>query len=99
MGYISTVANRFPHTNHQTPSRAEFRLLRLTTFIGFLEKHIAADEEALLPVEELTKAAVDEQLEEPRIHQINKVIADSRIPYPQATVAEIEYPEGREINA
>lgn len=79
--------------------RAKFRLLRLTTFIGYLEKHIAADEEALLPVEELVKAAVDEQLQERRIRQINKAIADSQIPYPQATIAEIEYPAGRGINA
>lgn len=79
--------------------RAKFRLLRLTTFIGFLEKHIAADEEALIPVEELVKAAVDEQLQERRARQINKAIADSQIPYPQATIAEIEYPKGRAINA
>lgn len=68
----------------------EFRALRIA--------HLAVRFEELITDEaddELT--AVDDVLEQRRIHQTDKLIRAARFPIPQASVAEILYQEGRGI--
>lgn len=73
----------------------KFRALRVTHVATRLEELIADEVNDTLTPEQLFLTAVDDALEQRRAHKVEKLIRRARFTIPHATVAEIDYREGR----
>lgn len=76
----------------------KFRALRVTHVATRLEELIGDEANDDLTPEKLFLTAVDDALEARRVNKIEKLIRAAGFPIPQATVAEIDYREGRGVN-
>jgi DNA replication protein DnaC len=76
----------------------KFRALRVTHVATRLEELINDEANDDLTPEKLFLTAVDDALEARRINKIEKLIRAAGFPIPAATIAEIDYREGRGIN-
>lgn len=76
----------------------KFRALRVTHVATRLEELIGDEANDELTPEQLFLTAVDDALEARRAHKIDRLIRAAGFPIPEATVAEIDYREGRGIN-
>ncbi|WP_448710833.1 ATP-binding protein [Microbacterium profundi] len=75
----------------------KFRALRVTHVATRLEELIADEANDILTPEQLFLTAVDDALEQRRAHKIDKLIRQACFPIPDATVAELDYRDGRGI--
>lgn len=75
----------------------KFRALRVTHVATRLEELIADEVNDTLTPEQLFLTAVDDALEQRRAHKVEKLIRQAGFPIPHATVAEIDYRDGRGI--
>lgn len=75
----------------------KFRALRVTHVATRLEELIRDEANDELTPEQLFLTAVDDALELRRAHKIDKLIRQARFPIPDASVAEVDYREGRGI--
>ena len=75
----------------------KFRALRVTHVATRLEELIADEVNDTLTPEQLFLTAVDDALEQRRAHKVEKLIRQAGFPILHATVAEIDYREGRGI--
>lgn len=80
----------FTEVDHQ-----KFRALRITNVATKLEELIADEANDELTPEQIFLTAVDDALDQRRAHRIDKLIRAARFPIPQASIAEINYREGR----
>jgi DNA replication protein DnaC len=76
----------------------KFRALRVTQVATRFEELINDEANDNVTPEKLFLTAVDAALEARRISKIEKLIRAARFPIPAATIAEIDYREGRGIN-
>lgn len=76
----------------------KFRQLRVTHIATRLEELIGDEANDDLTPEQLFLTAVDDALEARRAHKVEKLIRQAGFPIPEASVAEIDYREGRGIN-
>lgn len=76
----------------------KFRTLRITHVATRFEQLIGDDANDELTPEQVFLTAVDDALEARRAARIDKLIRAARFPIPTATIAEIDYREGRGIN-
>ncbi len=77
----------------------KFRALRVTHVATRLEELVADEANDTLTPEQLFMAAVDDALDTRRANKIDKLIKAARFPIPTASVAEIDYRDGRGITA
>lgn len=77
----------------------KFRALRVTHIATRLEELIADEANDTLTPEQLFLTAVDDALEVRRANKIDKLIKAARFPIPRASVAEIDYRDGRGLTA
>lgn len=75
----------------------KFRALRVTHVATRLEELIQDEANDELTPEQLFLTAVDDALELRRAHKVDKLIRQARFPIPDASVAEVDYREGRGI--
>ena len=75
----------------------KFRALRVTHVATRLEELIADETNDTLTPEQLFLTAVDDALEQRRAHKIEKLVRQAGFPIPHASVAEIDYRDGRGI--
>jgi DNA replication protein DnaC len=75
----------------------KFRTLRIAHLAVRFEELITDEANDELTPEQIFLTAVDDALEQRRAHRIDKLIRAARFPIPQASVAEINYQEGRGI--
>ena len=75
----------------------KFRALRVTHFATRFEELIRDETNDALTPEQLFLTAVDDALEQRRHSRVEKLIRQARFPIPHASVAEINYLEGRGI--
>ena len=75
----------------------KFRALRVTHVATRLEELIQDEANDTLTPEQLFLTEVDDALESRRINQVDKLIRQAAFPIPGATVAEVDYREGRGI--
>ncbi len=75
----------------------KFRALRVTHVATRLEELIQDEANDTLTPEQLFLTAVDDALEQRRANQVEKLIRQAQFPIPHATVAEVDYREGRGI--
>lgn len=75
----------------------KFRALRVTHVATRLAELIQDEANDELTPEQLFLTAVDDALELRRAHKIDKLIRQARFPIPDASVAEVDYREGRGI--
>lgn len=75
----------------------KFRALRVTHVATRLEELFSDETKDELTPEQLFLIAVDDALEARRAHKIDRLIRTAKFPIPQASVAEIDYREGRGI--
>lgn len=73
----------------------KFRTLRITHVATRFEELITDEANDELTPEQLFLTAVDDALDQRRAHRIDKLIRAARFPIPQASIAEINYQEGR----
>lgn len=76
----------------------KFRALRITHVATRFEELIRDEANDTLTPEQLFLTAVDDALDARRANRIDKLIRQAGFPIPTATIAEIDYREGREIN-
>ncbi|MGI8394464.1 ATP-binding protein [Leucobacter sp. W1038] len=76
----------------------KFRTLRITHVAARLEELISDEANDSLTPEQLFLTAVDDALEQRRAGRVAASIRRARFPLPQASIAEIDYREGRELN-
>lgn len=76
----------------------KFRALRVTHVATRFEELIGDESNDDLTPEKLFLTAVDDALEARRVHRIEKLIRAAGFPIPGATIAEIDYREGRGVN-
>lgn len=76
----------------------KFRALRITHMATRFEELVRDEANDNATPEELFLTAVDEALETRRSNRIEKLVRQSGFPVPEASVAEISYATGREIN-
>ncbi len=76
----------------------KFRTLRITHVATRFEQLIGDDANDELTPEQVFLTAVDDALEARRAARIDKLIRAARFPIPTATIAEIDYREGRGVN-
>ena len=76
----------------------KFRTLRVTHVASRFEKLIDDEANDTLAPEQLFLTAVDDALEQRRRTQVEKLIRQARFPIPHATIAELDYRDGRGIN-
>lgn len=76
----------------------KFRALRVTHVATRIEELINDEANDDLTPEQLFLTAVDDALQARRTHKIDKLIRAAGFPILQATVAEIDYREGRGVN-
>jgi len=77
----------------------KFRALRVTHVATRLEELIQDETNDRLTPEQLFLTAVDDALESRRINKVDKLIRGAKLPIPGATVAEVDYRDGRGITA
>ncbi len=75
----------------------KFRSLRVTHVATRLEELIQDEANDTLTPEQLFLTAVDDALESRRINKVDKLIRQAAFPIPGATVAEVDYRDGRGI--
>jgi len=75
----------------------KFRALRVTHVATRLEELIQDEGNDTLTPEQLFLTAVDDALESRRINKVDKLIRQAAFPIPGATVAEVDYRDGRGI--
>lgn len=75
----------------------KFRALRVTHVATRFEELIADEANDQFTPEQLFLTAVDDALEQRRTHKIEKLIRQARFPIPDASIAEIDYRDGRTI--
>ena len=75
----------------------KFRTLRIAHLAVRFEELITDEANDELTPEQIFLTAVDDALHQRRAHRIDKLIRAARFPIPQASVAEINYQEGRGI--
>jgi DNA replication protein DnaC len=75
----------------------KFRALRVTHVATRLEELIQDETNDTLTPEQLFLTAVDDALESRRINKVDKLIRQAGLPIPGATVAEVDYRDGRGI--
>jgi DNA replication protein DnaC len=76
----------------------KFRALRITHVATRLEELIRDEANDSLTPEQLFLTAVDDALDARRSNRIAKLIHQAGFPIPTATIAELDYREGRGIN-
>ncbi|MDZ7577186.1 MAG: ATP-binding protein [Candidatus Nanopelagicales bacterium] len=76
----------------------KFRALRITHVATRFEDLIRDEANDQLTPEQLFLTAVDDALDQRRANRIDKLIRQAGFPIPTATIAEIDYREGRGIN-
>ena len=76
----------------------KFRALRVTHVATRFEELIADEANDPLTPEQLFLTAVDDALELRRAHKVDKLIRQAGFPIADASVAEIDYRDGRAIN-
>lgn len=76
----------------------KFRTLRITHVATRFEELIADEVNDTLTPEQLFLTAVDDALEQRRANHIAAAIRRAKFPLPQASIAEIDYREGRDLN-
>lgn len=76
----------------------KFRALRITHVATRFEQLISYEGNDELTPEQLFLTAVDDALDARRAARIDKLIRQAGFPIPTATIAEIDYREGRGIN-
>lgn len=77
----------------------KFRALRVTHIATRFEELIRDEVNDHLTPEQLFLTAADDALEQRRHTRIDKLIRQARFPIPHASVAEVDYREGRGITA
>ncbi len=75
----------------------KFRALRVTHVATCLEQLITDEANDTLTPEQLFLTAVDDALEQRRINKVDRLIRGAKFPIPGASIAEIDYREGRGI--
>lgn len=75
----------------------KFRALRVTHIAARFEELIADEANDTLTPEQLFLTAVDDALEQRRANKVERLIHRARFPIPTATIAEIDYRQGRGI--
>ncbi|WP_206446539.1 ATP-binding protein [Agrococcus sp. KRD186] len=75
----------------------KFRALRVTHVATRLAELIQDETNDELTPEQLFLTAVDDALEQRRAHKVEKLIRQAGFPIPDASIAEIDYREGRGI--
>ena len=76
----------------------KFRTLRITHVATRFEELIADEANDELTPEQLFLTAIDDALEQRRANRIAALIRKAGFPIPTATIAELDYREGRGIN-
>lgn len=76
----------------------KFRALRITHVATRFEELISDESNDQLTPEQLFLTAVDDALDMRRANRIEKLIRQAGFPIPTASIAEIDYREGRGIN-
>ena len=76
----------------------KFRALRVTHIATRIADLIAEEANDHLTVEQLFLAAVDEALDARRANKIERLIRDARLAIPGASIAEIDYRDGRGLH-
>lgn len=76
----------------------KFRALRITHVATRFEELVKDETHDELTPEQLFLTAVDDALDARRAHRIDKLIRQAGFPIPTASIAEIDYREGRGIN-
>ncbi len=76
----------------------KFRALRVTHVATRLEELITDEANDNLTPEQLFLTAVDDALDARRANKIEKLIRAAKFPIPAATIAEIDYRDGRGLN-
>ena len=76
----------------------KFRTLRVTHIATRFEELISDESNDNLTPEQLFLTAVDDALEQRRRTRVEKHIRQARFPIPHATIAEIDYRDGRGLN-
>ena len=76
----------------------KFRALRITHVATRFEELIADEVNDELTPEQLFLTAIDDALEQRRANRIAALIRKAGFPIPTATIAELDYREGRGIN-
>ncbi|HET8961775.1 ATP-binding protein [Nocardioides sp.] len=76
----------------------KFRALRVTHVATRFEELVNDEANDDLTPEKLFLTAVDDALEARRINKIERLIRSADFPIPEATIAEIDYREGRGVN-
>ena len=82
----------FTEIDHQ-----KFRNLRITHVATRFEELISDEANDELTPEQIFLTAVDDALDQRQAHRIDKLIRAAKFPIPQASIAEINYQEGRGI--
>jgi hypothetical protein len=77
----------------------KFRALRVTHVATRFEELLSDEANDTFTPERLFLTAVDDALEQRRINKVDKLIRHARFPIPTASIAEIDYREGRGITA
>jgi DNA replication protein DnaC len=77
----------------------KFRALRVTHVATRFEELIADEANDTLTPEQLFLTAVDDALELRRAHKIERLIRHARFPIPDASIAEVDLRDGRQITA
>lgn len=75
----------------------KFRQLRVTHIATRFEELIDDEANDTLTPEQIFLTAVDDALEQRRAHKVDKLIRAADFPLPQASIAEVDYREGRGI--
>ena len=76
----------------------KFRALRITHVATRFEELIRDEANDTLTPEQVFLTAVDDTLDQRRANRIDKLIRQAGFPIPTATLAELDYREGRGIN-
>lgn len=77
----------------------KFRALRVTHVATRLEELIQDEANDTLTPEQLFLTAVDDALESRRINKVERLIRQAQFPIPGATIAEVDYRDGRGITS
>ena len=75
----------------------KFRALRVTHVATRFEELIADEANDTFTPEQLFLTAVDDALEQRRIHKVERLIRQAELPIPGAAIGELDYREGRGI--
>lgn len=76
----------------------KFRTLRITHVATRFEELLTDENNDVLTPEQLFLTAVDDALEQRRAGRVAASIRKAKFPLPQASVAELDYREGRDLN-